>query len=91
MKQSQVWFPVRKILKRKIQQVEAWVKAWTKPASDNLILTGVTDLRKSKAELLVENALLRQQLIVLKRQVQQPKLRARGRALLVLLASRLPY
>ncbi len=38
---------------------------------------------------MVENALLRQQLIVLRRQVNQPQLTKADRALLVLLASRL--
>jgi len=40
---------------------------WTKPLSSSLPLGTLADLARSKPELLVENALLRQQLIVLKR------------------------
>jgi glucan phosphorylase len=40
-------------------------------------------------EFVLENALLRQQLIVLRRQTQRPALSWRDRALFVLLASRL--
>jgi putative transposase len=43
---------------------------------------------RSKADLLLENALLRQQLIVIERQVKRPKLTWRDRAWLVLLSSR---
>ena len=47
------------------------------------------DLVRSKSELVLENALLRQQLSVLRRQAQRPKLSWRDRSLIVLLASRL--
>lgn len=47
------------------------------------------DLCRSKRELAVENALLRQQLTVLRRQVNQPRLNTTDRAVLVLLAGRL--
>ena len=43
---------------------------------------------KSKEQLIMENALLRQQVIVLKRQVARPQLTAKDRSLLVLQASR---
>lgn len=61
----------------------------TKPANHSLLSGAATDLVRSKHELVVENALLRQQLIVLRRQVKRPQLTSRDRALLVLLASRL--
>ncbi|GAB4420947.1 MAG: integrase core domain-containing protein [Anaerolineae bacterium] len=64
------------------------MKAWTKPNTESLIGGVAADLVKRKAELIAENALLRQQLIVLKRQVKQPKLTPWDRGLLVLLASR---
>ncbi len=50
------------------------------------------DLPRSKPELLLENALLRQQLITLRvqRQVQKPHLTRKDRLSLLLLASRLP-
>jgi hypothetical protein len=44
------------------------------------------DLIRSKAELVQENAFLRQQLIILQRQVKHPALTPRGRILLVFLA-----
>jgi len=52
------------------------------------VLNAATDLMRTKSELVLENAFLRQQLIVLKRQVRRPALTWRDRALLVLLASR---
>lgn len=48
------------------------------------------DLTRSKSELLLENMLLRQQLVVLKRQAKRPALTWRDRTLVVLLASNLP-
>src|SRR5215207_5057975 len=46
--------------------------AWTKPAKSSLVAGAVSDLAKSKAELMAENALLRKQLIILNRQVKKP-------------------
>src|SRR5260221_12511683 len=46
----------------------------------------LVDLGRSKAELVAENALLRQQLIILKRQVKRPACTKTDRILLVLLA-----
>ncbi len=50
------------------------IKHWTKPATSVLIIGLLSDLTRSHADLVVENALLRQQLIVLKRQVKRPQL-----------------
>ncbi len=68
-------------------------RVWTRPTS-NFLPTGavpgaILGLCRSKPELIVENALLRQQLIVLRRQVSRPHLTNTDRALLVLLAGRL--
>jgi transposase InsO family protein len=60
-----------------------------KPASHDLVLKAAVDLTRSKPELVLENMLLRQQLIVLKRQAKRPALTWRDRTLFVLLASRL--
>ena len=46
--------------------------AWTKPDTTSLLLGTLTDLARSKSELMAENALLRQQLIILRRQVKRP-------------------
>jgi putative transposase len=59
---------------------------WTKPLLTSLPLATLTDLGKSKSELIAENALLRQQLIVLRRQVKRPAFTRTDRILLVLLA-----
>jgi hypothetical protein len=50
------------------------VKLWTKPATSVLIIGILSDLTRSHTDLVVENALLRQQLIVLNRQVKRPQL-----------------
>src|SRR5947209_19594780 len=49
-----------------------------------------SDLARGKGKLVAENALLRQQLIVLQRQVKRPSLTRFERLLLLLLASRIP-
>ena len=62
--------------------------AWTKPAKSSLVAGAVSDLPKSKAELMAENALLRQQLIILNRKVKKPSFTPLDRFFLVVLASR---
>lgn len=57
------------------QTTQFLIAAWT-----------LADLARSKPELLVENALLRQQLIVLKRQVKRPTYTPTDRILFVLFA-----
>jgi len=59
---------------------------WTKPLRTSLPLATLTDLGRSKSELVAENALLRQQLIILRRQVKQPTCTKTDRVLLVLFA-----
>ena len=59
---------------------------WTKPLMTSLPLSTLADLGRSKAELLAENALLRHQLIILRRQVKRPSISRTDRILLVLLA-----
>jgi transposase InsO family protein len=60
-----------------------------RPATTNsLVLGSATDLLRSKPELVAENALLRQQLIVLARSAKRPRIGRAERTLLVLLASR---
>ncbi len=62
------------------------IKHWTKPASSILIIGAVSDLTCSHADLVVENALLRQQLIVLNRQIKRPQLTNLDRFHLVVLS-----
>jgi putative transposase len=59
---------------------------WTKPLGTSLPLSTLADLGRSKSELIAENALIRQQLIILRRQVKRPTFTRTDRILLVLLA-----
>ena|SRR5947209_2370089 len=61
--------------------------AWIKPDTSSLLLGTLTDLARGKSELVAENALLRQQVIILRRQVKRPACSKTDRMLLVLLAS----
>ena len=54
---------------------------WTKPFTSSLPLRTLANLARSKAEFMAENALLRQQLIILKRQVKRPTCTKRDRTL----------
>ncbi|MFZ1042697.1 MAG: hypothetical protein WCA79_04045 [Anaerolineales bacterium] len=49
------------------------IKHWTKPATAVLISGLLTNVTRSRSDLIVENALLRQQLIVLHRQIKRPQ------------------
>jgi putative transposase len=62
------------------------VLRWIKPSTTSLVFGTLADLTRGKSELLAENALLRQQLIILRRQIKQPTFRKRDRLNLVLLA-----
>ncbi len=59
---------------------------WIKPPTTSLLLNTLADLGRGKSELLAENALLRQQLIILRRQIKRPVYQKTDRFLLVLLA-----
>lgn len=48
------------------------IKFWTKPAISVLIIGVLSNLTHSHTDLVVENALLRQQLIMRKRQIKRP-------------------
>jgi hypothetical protein len=60
---------------------------WVKPPANSLVLGMLTDLLRGKSELIAENALLRQQLTILQRQIKRPVYKKTDRLLLVLLAS----
>jgi putative transposase len=67
------------------------VSRWLRPAATNSALLGAAaDLVRSRPELIAENAFLRQQLIILTRSARRPRITPADRALLVLLASRIP-
>jgi hypothetical protein len=50
------------------------LKIWTKPAAALLVASALSDINRSRTDLIVENAMLRQQLVVLNRQVKRPQL-----------------
>ena len=62
----------------------------TQPTQTNLVTGTLADLPRSRTELLAENALLRQQLIVLHRQAKTPRLTWRERMSLLFLARWVP-
>jgi hypothetical protein len=68
---------------------QQYIRRWVKPTNQTLLANAALDLTRSKTEIILEEALLRQQLIVLERQVKRPVLKPRERMLLVLLASQL--
>jgi len=74
------------ILKYFLFQFQQKIKQWAKPATLSLISGVISDLTRSRSDLIVENALLRQQLIVLHRQVKRPLFTQHDRFRLVLIA-----
>jgi putative transposase len=63
-------------------------RLWARPLAVTHATGTGRDLLRSRAQLLAENALLRQQLLVLRRSVKRPVMSRTDRALLVLLAGR---
>jgi len=61
--------------------------SWTTPDTTSLLLLTLTDIARNTSELVAENALLRHQLIILRRQMKRPACTKTDRMLLVLLAS----
>ena len=80
---------VKRGLKAVWSRLIKWLREWTKPDNHGLVVGTVADAARNKSELVLENALLRQQLIVLERQVKRPQLSWRERGIIVLLASKL--
>ncbi len=62
---------------------------WTRLPQSSPALGFALDLQRPKSQLLLENALLRQQLVILQRQVKKPRFTRRDHFSLLLLASRL--
>jgi putative transposase len=81
---------IRRRLNALGSNVKQHLRRWTKPDNQSLALNAILDLTRTKSELVLENALLRQQLIVLQRHVKRPALSWRDRALFVFIASKLP-
>jgi hypothetical protein len=73
------WFVVYPILKLLGPRIQRWVK----PTYQSLVLGAVADLTRGRSELVLENAFLRQQVIVLSREKKRTPLTNRDRRLLV--------
>jgi len=71
---------------RLVTRLSRHTKQWTKPVTPALVAGILSDTKRSRADLVAENALLRHQLIVLRRQVKRPQLTPADRTRLVLLA-----
>lgn len=80
---------VQQMVTTGVQHLHDHLRSWTRPPSTVLTLGCIHDLARSKPQLIIENAVLRQQFIVLNRSVKRPRLTRTDRALLVLLVSRL--
>jgi len=72
-----------------LNTVAKHIQRWCKPDNPSLFANAALDLTRSKTELILENAFLPQQLIVLNRQVKRPALKPHERVLMVVLVSRL--
>src|SRR2546421_3285162 len=77
---------LKRLVGSPVKELRARFLQWTNPLTSSLPLSTLTDLGRSKSQLIAENALLRQQLIVLRRQVKRPPITRTDRILLVLLA-----
>ena len=74
---------------RVIVPIERHFKRCLQPATIQPTLGAVVDVSRIKSDLIVENAFLRQQLVILRRQTKRPTLTPLDRGLLVMFASRL--
>jgi putative transposase len=74
------------MMRKFLSWLQKRIKSWIKPAMPVLIIDLLSDLIHGRTDLTVENALLRQQLIILKRQVKRPQLSNPDRIRLVLLS-----
>src|SRR5258708_6807240 len=85
-----LWSALKQRVLVALRRVQEQVRVWTKPVTQTVGGGVANDLLRSKAELVLENALLRQQLTVLDRQVKRPTFSWKDRWWMVLVASRLP-
>ena len=79
---------VKRAIHTAAQVLHKQISVRTKPPCTSLVLGSVSDLVRTKPQLIAENALLRRQLIVLNRSVKRPCIYNTDHSLLVLLASR---
>ncbi|MHC4620141.1 MAG: hypothetical protein ACYTEQ_20535 [Planctomycetota bacterium] len=77
---------ITRLWNKLIDRVKLHIKQWTRPVTTGPVAGILADTTRSRADLIAENALLRQQLIVLRRQVNRPQLTQFDRIRLVLFA-----
>lgn len=78
-----VFLLIKQRVRLSLQALQERVLRWLKPPPASLVLGTFADLTRGKAELLAENALVRQPLIVLRRQIKRPVSKKTDRFLLV--------
>ena len=83
---GRLWTRIRKAATAAVRWIGAPLRTVTRPVAAVGLGLGL-DLTRSRRELLVENALLRQQLIIARRHMKRPKLRPHERGFVVLLAA----
>ena len=64
----------KKMIKVGVQWVENKLLQQTRPSNVVVVVGTAADVVRTRAELIAENALLRQQLVILRRSVKRPKL-----------------
>ena len=69
-----IYVRLRQAMLSSVACLESGFKRWTRLAKRNQIMSTVSDLKRSKSELITENLFLRQQLMVLERQVLRHRL-----------------
>ena len=79
-------FPLKRQIRSCLHRLRQRLLQWTRPTRHSLVGAPLTDLARTKSDLIAENALLRQQLIILRRQVKRPVCTRTDQILLVLLA-----
>ncbi len=82
---------ISSFLIRVVSTLERVLLHLTRPPHHSIAFSVAANLSRSKSELIAENALLRQQLIVLQRQIKKPRFTPSDRLWLVLLATRVHW
>src|SRR6266702_4771359 len=83
---SRVFVSIKQLVCSRFHILQDGFLRWARPLNTSLLLGTLADLARGKSELVAENALLHQQLIILRRQSKRPVCTRKDRSLLVLLA-----
>src|SRR5579871_4344743 len=77
----------KSLVRGAMQWLNQKIQQWTRPSNGNVVFEALTDVLRPKPELVLDNALLRQQLIVLRRKAKRPQPTNTDRRVLVVLPS----